>query len=572
MPSSNASSSKQVSRNDTNMAKEATATGANTIPLGTGSEASFGRAGAPPKTPNPFSPPSLSIGPRPKRVWQPHLPLFSSEDFEPPRTGEKPSANNNGNNGRTQTATARNEDVTTPQTPQERRSFTMTQKCKVLETCLASKDEYLAMPLAPHHDQETFWANILKEKLSPDLASKFKVWKNIKESVEHWCHIRRTLLREGNLPPVSQGQPELDTLVDAWNAVFVTRFCEIHRGYFENGLLAMIENRVSRMVSEHVDRSISSMLQNRRDELESSVRPRLLSNDSSLTEYDNAVKSVQDGFTESKRGHTQAMESEGVLSMVKELRPALEKAITGARQTHQERSGGSNTEPAIHTESAAMRGGPRSNNTHRLTTPSNGGSASASSTLQHPNSRAAAIPLASGNKRPLPDSSELRRTEPVPQVTPNYDDKNSSNNQPKRPRLDRRSSSDVTSRTGFSPRDRKEEKRPQQRQLSPLRRPPASRTPAGPYSHPGQERQNRPSGNLPRDSQYPDRWDGDGEPHRPCQPRGFREDTVEFDNMSTRRQNQLIRTQNRTLLEKLEELGPRSERGPRNNHDSYRRS
>jgi hypothetical protein len=87
MPSSNAS-------NDTNMANEATATGANTIPLGTGSEGSSGRAGTPPKTPNPFSPSSVSMGPRPKRVWQPHLPLFSSEDFEEPRTGEKPGANN----------------------------------------------------------------------------------------------------------------------------------------------------------------------------------------------------------------------------------------------------------------------------------------------------------------------------------------------------------------------------------------------------------------------------------------------------------------------------------------------
>ncbi|KAG4277722.1 hypothetical protein FPRO04_06965 [Fusarium proliferatum] len=67
----------------------------------------------------------------------------------------------------------------------------------------------------------------------------------------------------------------------------------------------------------------------------------------------------------------------------------------------------------------------------------------------------------------------------------------------------------------------------------------------------------RPSSNLRRDSQYPDRWDGDDEPHRRCPPRGFREDTVEFNEMSTRRQNQLIRTQNRTLLEKIEELEPR---------------
>ncbi|EMT60973.1 hypothetical protein FOC4_g10012264 [Fusarium odoratissimum] len=211
------------------MTNELTITGANTIPLGAGSPA--GRAGAPPKTPNPFSPSSLSIGPRPKRGWQPHLPLFSSD---------------NGNNAQTQITTARNEGITTPQTPQDapRRSFTIIQKCKVLETCLSIKDEYLSMPPAFHHDQEPFWSKILNEKLSPDLVFKFKVWKDIKESVEHWCYARRTLLREGNLPPVSPAQPELDTLIDQWNTVFVTRFCQVHRGYFENGLWAMNENRV----------------------------------------------------------------------------------------------------------------------------------------------------------------------------------------------------------------------------------------------------------------------------------------------------------------------------------------
>ncbi|EXL94998.1 hypothetical protein NOF04DRAFT_11160 [Fusarium oxysporum II5] len=592
VPQSNASSSRRESQNDTNMTNELTITGANTIPLGAGSPA--GRAGAPPKTPNPFSPSSLSIGPRPKRGWQPHLPLFSSDDFEPPRTGENPSANNNGNNAQTQITTARNEGITTPQTPQDapRRSFTIIQKCKVLETCLSIKDEYLSMPPAFHHDQEPFWSKILNEKLSPDLVFKFKVWKDIKESVEHWCYARRTLLREGNLPPVSPAQPELDTLIDQWNTVFVTRFCQVHRGYFENGLWAMNENRVSWMVSEHVDKSISSMLQTRRDELESSVRPRLLANNSSLTEYDNAVKIIQDGFTISRREHTQRMESEAVLSMIMELRPVLEKAISqhfnGARQTHQERSSGPHTEPAIPMEPVASRGGPRSNDTQRLTIPSFGHSASASSTPQHPITRVVPSPMASSNQRSLPESNEneLRRkrksAEPVPRITPthnsthlgpgtpnNYDNRNLSNNQPKRPRLDSGISSDVSPRIG----SREEASRPQQRQLSPLRRPPASRTPGRPSSPPTQERQSRPAGSFPRghDSQYPDKWVGDGEPHRPCQPRGFREDTVEFDNMSTRRQNQLIRTQNRTLLEKLEELGPRSERGPRNNHDSYHR-
>ncbi|RBA12873.1 hypothetical protein FPRO05_14014 [Fusarium proliferatum] len=160
-------------------------------------------------------------------------------------------------------------------------------------------------------------------------------------------------------------------------------------------------------------------------------------------------------------------------------------------------------------------------------------------------SRAVSSPTTNGNKRPLPDSSELPRTETAPRITPIYDDRNRPNDQQKRPRLDRGSPSDVPSRDESSNR------------YSPLRRPPVPRTPGRLSSPSTQERQNRPSSNLRRDSQYPDRWDGDGEFRRRCPPRGFREDTVEFDEMSTRRQNQLIRTQNRTLLEKIEELGPR---------------
>ncbi|KAI1011345.1 hypothetical protein LB504_002110 [Fusarium proliferatum] len=533
-PSKNTSSKQKTV--DTNMGNKSTCTGANMTPLGTGSDASSSKAGT---VTNPFSPSSLSIDPRPNRGWRPpQLPVFSSNDFEP--QGEtRRGTSNNGNSSNQSNFTA-------PQTPQDpARRFTVTQKCKVLETCLSIKEEYLSLPPASHHDQEAFWTKVLNKKLSRDLVSKFKGWKQVKESIEQWCYTRRTLLREGNLPPVSPAQPELDTLVDRWNTVFVIRFCQVHPGNLENGLWAMIENRVSWMVSEHVDKSIMSMLQTRRDELESSIRRRLLSHNNSLTEYDNAVKSVQDGFTESQRSHTQAMESEAVLSMVRELRPVLENALSqhlnSARQTRRELSSEHHTGPAIPIEPTAMRNGPQ------------GHSTSASSMPQHPMSCAVPSPMASGNKRPLPDSSELPRTEPT-RITPIYDDRNGPR---KRPCLERGSPSDGSPRTGFSNRDREGDSRHQQRQLSPPRRPPVPRTPGRPPSPSTHERQNRPRGNLRTDSQYPDRWDGDDGPHRRCPPRGFREDTVEFDEMSTRRQNKLIRTQNRTLLEKIEELEPR---------------
>ncbi|CVK99218.1 uncharacterized protein FMAN_02109 [Fusarium mangiferae] len=390
-PSKNTSSKQKTV--DTNMGNKSTCAGANMTPLGTGSEASSSKAGT---VTNPFSPSSLSIDPRPNRGWRPpQLPVFSSNDFEP--QGEtRRGTSNNGNSSNQSNSTA-------PQTPQDpARRFTVTQKCKVLETCLSIKEEYLSLPPASHHDQEAFWTKVLNEKLSRDLVSNFKGWKQVKESIEQWCYTRRTLLREGNLPPVSPAQPELDTLVDRWNTVFVTRFCQVHRGYFEKGLWAIIENRVSWMVSEHVDKSITSMLQTRRDELESSVGRRLLSHNNSLTEYDNAVKSVQDGFTESQRSHTQAMESEAVLSIVRELRPVLENAFSqhfnSARQTRREPSSGHHTGPTIPTEPTAMRNGPR------------GHSTSASSMPQHPMSCAVPSPMVSGNKRPLPDSKTDRES------------------------------------------------------------------------------------------------------------------------------------------------------------------
>lgn len=86
MPSSNAS-------NETNMGNRDTCTGANMTPLGTGSEASSSKAGAAARTRNPFTPSSLSTGPRPNRGHsQPHLPVFSSNDFPQAEVRSRPNS------------------------------------------------------------------------------------------------------------------------------------------------------------------------------------------------------------------------------------------------------------------------------------------------------------------------------------------------------------------------------------------------------------------------------------------------------------------------------------------------
>jgi hypothetical protein len=112
-----------------------------------------------------------------------------------------------------------------------RKTFGVTCKSKVMELCLSLKDEYLAMNLAPLHDQESFWTHLLEKLESNSVTQgKFKVWKEVKDAIDHWCQQQRALLREGTLPPVSQSQPELDGLIDSWNEVFVQRFCKINRG------------------------------------------------------------------------------------------------------------------------------------------------------------------------------------------------------------------------------------------------------------------------------------------------------------------------------------------------------
>ncbi|KAF5589371.1 hypothetical protein FPCIR_6817 [Fusarium pseudocircinatum] len=393
MPSANASE-------DTSMANKDTRTGANKIPLGRLPEVALSsRAGAEARTRNPFTPFSLSIGPRPRGQPQPQLPIFSSGDF--PQAEARPRPSNNVNNGNT-----------TPQTPQDirKRSFTTNEKCQAIEMCLELTEEYLAMPLALYHDQGPFWAKVLSEKLDRSLAAKMKTGKFLKECVEHWCLVRRALLREGRLPVVSQSQPELDTLIDSWNKVFAQRFCRMYRGYFESATASQLP----------IPFSVPS-------------------------------------------------------------------------------------------------------------------------------------PMASSDQNALPEPNETvagrkrKSVEPVPRITPTHDPHHLGRGTPNRNLFD------------------SQPKR--QRQRSPSSGP-VSRTPGRPSS--STQGQSRPAGSFSRghDSRYPDTWVANRDTHRSSQPRGFREDTVEFDNMSTRRQNQLIRTQNRTLLARIEDLEPRSEEGPRINRRS----
>lgn len=250
------------------------------------------------------------------------LPLFSSSNpIDPPRAG----ANASSLHAIRAAITAER-----PQTNDtERSSYSNECKIKTLEMCLSLKDRYLALPPASQADQEPFWSRLLDMlELMPLTKGKFNEWKEANRAVENWCQNRRSSLRENRLPAVSQSHPELDSLIDQWNLVFARRFCKIYGGYFATTTWPRIPlDRLKQMVNDRVDSWISDSLKKRREELQRHARPALLSSNSSLADYDNAIKGLQNQSEALKKDETQVRESEAVMSFVLELRPGLSTAI-----------------------------------------------------------------------------------------------------------------------------------------------------------------------------------------------------------------------------------------------------
>ncbi|KAH6966031.1 hypothetical protein EDB82DRAFT_561800 [Fusarium venenatum] len=116
------------------------------------------------------------------------LPIFSSNNPpDPPRAGV--------NVGPASLCSRTSNDT-------ERSSYGTESKIKVLEICMSLKDRYLAVPNAPHADQEPFWGRLLEMlDLTPITKAKFKDWKEVHRAVEHWCQARRSYMRENRLRP-----------------------------------------------------------------------------------------------------------------------------------------------------------------------------------------------------------------------------------------------------------------------------------------------------------------------------------------------------------------------------------
>ncbi|KAF4982309.1 hypothetical protein FZEAL_2038 [Fusarium zealandicum] len=208
-------------------------------------------------------------------------------------------------------------------TPQ---SFSMPCKVMVMKVCLGFKEEFLKMSPVPLHDQKPFWNGILQQLQSHDVTrDKFTGESHLRSQVDAWSGPRRINLREAQLPPVSQGQPELDELVDKWNQVFAQRFCNVHRGFVESAMWPLVEERVLSTIQTELHTWIAGSLQERREELERQTRPTFLGSNSTTKNLKNIVISAQDKIQESRHDLWQVLQTEAVVSLVLDLQPGLER-------------------------------------------------------------------------------------------------------------------------------------------------------------------------------------------------------------------------------------------------------
>ncbi|KAG8669354.1 hypothetical protein FPOAC2_08678 [Fusarium poae] len=449
------------------------------------------------------------------------LPMFSSNNpIDPPRAGANASP---------ESLYSRSSGDT------ERTSHEV--KIKILEMCISLKNKYLDIPPAAQADQEPFWGRVMEMlNLMPLTKGKYKESKDVHRAVEYWCQPRRSYMRENRLPAVSQSQPELDTLIDQWNLVFAQRFCKIHSGYFANTQFA--QDTMKQIVKDEVDSWITRSLKERRNELERTSQPTLLSADSSLKDYGNAVKGLQNKFEMIKRDKSQALESEAVMSIVLKLQPSLRTAISQFLNGP--------TEPTRRTEPAI-------------------------GTLEHvgftPCSNGASVPATTVQRLEKPESQRreddpLRKRKHLETESSGLKGGNTANTVPydqsKRPRLDNHHNLPPVA-------DTTRQKDTRVARSPPFRRPPLpSQSPTWKRNGPPDYRNDgyRSSGGHPP-HRYEDHYRGDrnqdyyrgryqdGDRYRPP-PRAIRETTADFEGMSIQQQNMSLLRQIKQVKDMVE--------------------
>ncbi|KPM39517.1 hypothetical protein AK830_g7045 [Neonectria ditissima] len=198
------------------------------------------------------------------------------------------------------------------------------EKTHVLKVCYKSRKVFLNLPRKVHQSEEEFWVVILAQ-LQPasDSSYIFGNWETLQSNVNSWCDVRRVELREGNLSPPRDSRQDLDLAIDAWNRIWLKRFCSVNRGCVETTILRGVLSFIKTELFEWT----STVLQQRREELEALARPKMLRNDSNLEEYSEFVGHLERTIKSGGRNSFKIREAEAVMSFVADLQPRLKEAI-----------------------------------------------------------------------------------------------------------------------------------------------------------------------------------------------------------------------------------------------------
>ncbi|KAF7553315.1 hypothetical protein G7Z17_g3735 [Cylindrodendrum hubeiense] len=201
--------------------------------------------------------------------------------------------------------------------------LSMPERTDILNLCVAAEKDYLGLQPVLNHTEEEFWVAILQQ-IEHTPRNKFTDWKHLRTQVNSWCDQRRKELREGILSPPRDLRHELDTAIDSWNKIWAQRFTTLYKGYFESAIWTLVGNRVLSFVQEELYGWINTVLENRRDELDTQSRPHLLRGNNNRKAYGECLGDLQDKV---KSDGLQIREAEAIMSLLVDIQPGLEKII-----------------------------------------------------------------------------------------------------------------------------------------------------------------------------------------------------------------------------------------------------
>lgn len=185
------------------------------------------------------------------------------------------------------------------------------------------------MSLPPTFDdcsEKPFWYAMFGH-LQPDLRARISGWRRLQELVRGWCKWRLGQLREGYLTPPRSEFKELDDVVDEWNAVWVKRFCEIHKHFFQAAFWPVLKDQVTSCVQSEVYARVGDLLSKRQKEFEKKLRRPTLNMDASKEDYDTYMSHLEDEIRASGRENKEFQKNEALMSLCFDLEPGISDVL-----------------------------------------------------------------------------------------------------------------------------------------------------------------------------------------------------------------------------------------------------